>query len=187
MEKLITDGISELMSVLECTKKMAGEINSAAKVVSNCFNNGHTLYTCGNGGSAAEAMHMSEELCGRYKDNRKALNSVCLNSDATLLTCVANDFGYAKIFSRQLEAHGKKGDALIVFSTSGNSENQIEAIKKAKELSITTILIGGKGGGACKELADISLIVPSNVTARIQEVHSFILHNFVEIVENHIK
>ena len=142
-----------------------------------------SIFWCGNGGSAAESLHLAAELIGRFSRNRAPLPSVALNADIAALTCIANDFGYSQIFSRQLDGLGKKGDVLIVLSTSGKSENISNALIKAKELEIKSIAFLGKGGGEARGLADISFVINSDETARIQEIHLFLGHLLCEIVE----
>jgi D-sedoheptulose 7-phosphate isomerase len=128
-------------------------------------------------------MHLCEELVGRYLDNRRPLPAVSLNTDSSVLTCIGNDYGFEAIFSRQLEALGKADDILVGFSTSGNSENIRLAFEAAKANGVTTILLSGKDGGKIKDIADYSIIIPSPNTARIQELHTFILHAWLELVE----
>ena len=145
--------------------------------------NGNTLFSCGNGGSAADALHFAEEFTGRYRSNRQPLPALALVADPTALTCIANDFGYEKVFSRQLEALGKKGDILFAFSTSGNSPNIIQALEMALKKEMKTILFTGQDGGKAKTLCNHSLLVPSGNTARIQEIHGFFIHTILEAVE----
>lgn len=144
---------------------------------------GNTIFWCGNGGSASESSHLAAELIGRFKRNRIPLASISLNSDTSAITCIANDFGYDEIFARQLEGIGKAGDLLIVLSTSGMSGNILRVLKQARVSQITSIAILGKGGGEAKSVADISVVVESDETARIQEVHLFIGHTLCELGE----
>jgi len=144
---------------------------------------GKTVFACGNGGSATDSMHLCEELIGRYRSNRRPFPAVSLNTDTSVLTCIGNDYGFDEIFSRQIEALGKADDILVGFSTSGNSENVARAFATAKKNGATTILLTGKDGGKVKAIADHSIIVPSDNTARIQELHTFILHAWLELVE----
>ena len=137
---------------------------------------------CGNGGSACEAMHYSEELTGRFRKDRKALGALSL-TDPTHITCVANDFGFDRVFERGIEALGNPQDYLIVLSTSGNSENIIRAVNKANELNMLTIGLLGKDGGKVKDTLDYSFIVPAKTSDRIQEVHMVIIHSMIEGIE----
>lgn len=187
MANFIETQIDELRAVLESAKVLAPEIEKAALYASECINNGGTIFSCGNGGSAADAMHLAEELSGRYKNNRKALRGLALNADPTAITCIANDFGYDNLFSRQLEAFGKEGDLLVLFSSSGNSKNQLNAIEQAKQMGVKTFLVTGKSGGICKGKADFEIVVPSNTGARVQEVHTMVLHILIEYIEKNLK
>jgi D-sedoheptulose 7-phosphate isomerase len=141
------------------------------------------IFWCGNGGSASESSHLAVELIGRFKNNRRPLPSVSLNSDTSAITCIANDFGYDEIFARQLEGLAKPGDVLVVLSTSGKSENILGALRKAKELGVITIALLGKGGGPAANLADHTIIIESSETARIQEMHLLLGHTFCEFAE----
>ena len=155
---------------------------SAAKSLTN----GGTIFWCGNGGSAADAQHLSAELIGRLVNNRRPLSSLAINTDVAALTCISNDFGYKDIFSRQLEGLASKGDTVIVLSTSGESDNVIECIEKAKMLGVTSVAMLGKFGGRAKSLADFEIIVKSHLTARIQEVHKLIGHTVCQIIEREL-
>jgi D-sedoheptulose 7-phosphate isomerase len=177
------DSLQELSSVLADSRALEGAVEHAGDAIIVCLRRGGKLLTCGNGGSAADALHLAEELVGRYKGDRKALPAVCLNADVTALTCIANDYGYERIFSRQVEALGRRGDVLVGFSTSGNSPNVLAAFRCAKEIGLTTIFLGGKDGGSTKGFCDHEVIVPSVTTARIQEVHTLILHQWLEGIE----
>ncbi len=147
---------------------------------------GGCIFWAGNGGSAADSQHLAAELVGRFKKNRRALRSVALTTDSSVLTCVANDYSYEDIFSRQVEALGRPGDVLVGISTSGNSENIIRAVRMAKELGMTTVSLLGKGGGKSKELADQTLVVGSDSTARIQESHILIGHILCDLIEQEL-
>ncbi len=148
-----------------------------------CLQEGNKVLTCGNGGSAADALHLAEELVGRYERDRRAWPAVSLAADPTALTCIGNDFGFEFVFSRQVEALGKPGDVLVVFSTSGNSPNLVRALEAARRLELRSISLLGKTGGRCQGLADLEIIVPSLNGARVQEVHTFILHCWLTRIE----
>jgi D-sedoheptulose 7-phosphate isomerase len=143
---------------------------------------GGNLFSCGNGGSHCDAMHFAEELTGRYRKDRKPLGALALG-DPSHLTCVANDFGFEHVFSRQLEGLGRAGDLLIGFSTSGNSKNVILAFETAKKAGIRTVALLGRDGGTLKSLADLAIIVPGNTPDRIQEMHIKLVHIVIETVE----
>lgn len=174
---------TELIEVLERSRNLEPEIVRTGEVLLTCLKAGGKVLTCGNGGSAADAMHLAEELLGLYDRSRRALPAVCLCGDATTLTCIANDHGYERIFARQIEALGRPGDVLIGFSTSGNSPNVLAAFAAAKAQGVRTILLGGKGGGQAHGRCDFELVVPSDNTARIQEVHTLILHSWLDRID----
>lgn len=174
---------AELVAVLERFAAHAAAVDTIAELVAEALLTGHTLFTCGNGGSAADAMHLAEELVGRYRGDRRPLPALCLNVDGGALTCIANDFGYEQVFARQLRALARPGDLLVTFSTSGSSPNILRALAAGRECGATTIALLGNDGGAARALADHALIVPSANSARIQEVHGLILHALCEAVE----
>ncbi len=160
------------------------KIDQAIQILANSFNQGGKVISCGNGGSHCDAMHFAEELTGRYRNNRKALPAIAI-SDASHISCVGNDYGYNYIFSRFVEAHGKPGDVLLGISTSGNSENVIQALVKAKELGMTTICLTGKDGGKIKDLCDLEIRAPySEYADRAQEIHIKIIHSLIDGVEH---
>jgi len=150
-----------------------------------CYKNGGTVFSCGNGGSHCDAMHFAEEMTGRYRDDRAPLGALALG-DAAHTTCVSNDYGFEHIFSRQLNGLARTGDVLIGLSTSGNSQNVINAFEAAKVKSIKTIALLGKGGGKLKDLADVALVVPAQTSDRIQEIHIKLIHTVIETVEREL-
>lgn len=184
MENLIKTHISNHSKIINnnfeeisyCIKKIASEIKKTLKQKK-------TIFFAGNGGSAADCEHLAGELVGRYKKNRKPYNAISLTTDTSVITCIANDFGYDKIFERQLQGLGQRGDLLIVFSTSGKSQNIINVLKMAKKLKIKSFCLLGNKGGACKKLGDYSYVVPSSSTANIQEIHHLIGHIFCSLVD----
>ena len=173
--------LKELLSGID--SKYGNTFNASAKVIANALQNKNTIFWCGNGGSAAESSHLAVELIGRFKNNRRSLPSLSLNADTSAITCIANDFGYDEIFSRQLEGLGKKGDVLVVLSTSGKSENILRVLRKAKDLGVVSIALLGKGGGIASSLSDYSIVIDSEETARIQEVHLLLGHTLCEYAE----
>lgn len=159
-------------------------IVEAGKACAHALRNGNKIMLCGNGGSAADAQHTAAELTGRFVNDRSALAGLALTTDTSALTCIGNDYGFSQIFSRQVEGLGKAGDVLIGISTSGNSENIISAVISAKKIGITTIALLGGTGGKLRDVSDMSIIVPSSTTARIQEAHIFICHTLCGLIEN---
>src|ERR1041385_3593615 len=177
------NALQELSSLLESCKQLESAVERAGESILACLGRGGKLLTCGNGGSAADALHLAEELVGRYDADRRALPAVCLNADVTALTCIGNDYGYDRIFSRQVEPLGRWGDVLVGFTTSGNSPNVLAAFQTARAMDVRTVFLGEKNGGKAKGSCDHEIIVPSFTTARIQEVHTLILHQWLEAVD----
>ena len=177
------ESLEELRSVLTASTALAPVVTTVGEAILASLRQGGKLLTCGNGGSAADALHLAEELVGRYKIERRALPAICLNSDVTALTCIGNDYGYDAIFARQVEALGRRGDVLVGFSTSGNSANVLAAFAAARTRGITTVLLSGKDGGKARTQCDYPIIVPSPTTARIQEVHTLVLHQWLEAID----
>jgi D-sedoheptulose 7-phosphate isomerase len=181
--KIVQASLSELKETVEASAAGAGTIEQMARAVVEALQAGKKVLTAGNGGSAADALHMAEELTGRYKGNRRALPAVCLAGDPTALTCIGNDFGFEQVFARQVEALGAEGDVLVLFTSSGNSGNLIAALDAAKKRRIKTIALLGRDGGKLKGMADIEWIVPGKNGARAQEMHTVVLHIILEAVE----
>ncbi len=148
--------------------------------------NGNTILLCGNGGSASDSIHISSELVGKFEKNRKAISSISLSSNISNITAIANDFGFEHIFSRQIEAIGKKGDLLIAISTSGNSQNILNAINYAKLNGLTVVAMTGENGGKINEIDCITLKVPNSNVARIQEMHILVGHIISKYIEENI-
>jgi D-sedoheptulose 7-phosphate isomerase len=171
---------------IETAKKMQDLlplVKEAGEICVNALKNGNKIMLCGNGGSAADAQHIAAELSGRYKKERAALAGIALTTDTSALTAIGNDYGFEYLFSRQVEALGKKGDVLIAISTSGNSTNVIKAIESAKNTGIYVITLTGKGGGKMKEMGDVNIIIPSNDTPRIQEMHITLGHMICALID----
>ncbi len=159
------------------------KIETAGNLLVKAFKSGNKVISCGNGGSMCDAMHFAEELSGRFRNDRKALPAVSV-SDASHISCVGNDYGYDKVFSRYIEALGNNGDVLLAISTSGNSKNVIEAIHAAKQKGIIVIALTGKDGGKIKDLCDVEIRAPfSEYADRAQEIHIKVIHCLIEYVE----
>jgi D-sedoheptulose 7-phosphate isomerase len=154
------------------------------KLISHGFEAGNKLFFFGNGGSAADAQHLAAEFVNRYVMDRPPLPAIALTTDTSILTSISNDFSFDEIFAKQLKALGKEGDVAIGISTSGNSPNMIKAFEVAKEMRMKTVALTGNDGGALARMADISLLVPSTSTPRIQEVHILVGHILCEMVEH---
>jgi D-sedoheptulose 7-phosphate isomerase len=182
--QLLSEKVSTLQNLLSnLIQEHGSEFETCAKIFSETLRNGNTIFWCGNGGSASESSHLAVELIGRFKNNRNPLSSISLNSDSTAITCIANDFGYDQIYSRQLDGLAKSGDLLIALSTSGKSENIVNVLKTARSKGVTSISLLGKGGGTALGISDHSILVNSYETARIQEIHLLIGHTFCEFAE----
>jgi D-sedoheptulose 7-phosphate isomerase len=179
----VTEQWQEAQEVLKQVEPLLGDLEKICALTVKALQQGQTLFSCGNGGSAADALHFAEEFTGRYRNNRKPLPAIALVADPTVLTCIANDFGYHEIFSRPLEALAKPDDVLFAFSTSGNSPNILKAIETAKNKGIQSILFTGQNGGKARDLCEHTLRVPSENTARIQEIHGLFIHIILEAVE----
>ena len=185
MKNLILDHLNQHESTLN-TLKLDENLNQISKIASiliNCLKNDGTIFFCGNGGSASDSQHLAAELVGRYKNNRRPLKSIALNNDSAVMTCIANDFGYENIFSRQISCLASKKDILFIISTSGNSKNINNAIDAAKEMGLITIGLLGKNGGDSAKKVDSSIIIDSDITARIQEMHIMIGHMLCDLIE----
>jgi len=164
-------------------------MQTIAQVGSECvdlYKNGKKTLLAGNGGSAADAQHIAAELVGRYGFDRPSIPSIALTTDTSNLTAIGNDYGYDKVFSRQMEGMGSEGDLFIGISTSGNSVNIVNAINAAKEKGVKTVALVGRDGGEMAKIADYAIIVPSNDTPRIQESHILIGHMICDIIEKEL-
>lgn len=173
----------ELNAVLSSCGKLDAVVQETGGEMIRRLRLGGKVLTCGNGGSAADALHLAEELVGRYRRTRRPLAAICLNADVTALTCIANDFGYDQVFARQVEAIGSESDLFVGFTTSGNSPSVVNAILAALHKGMSTVLVSGGDGGAAGGSCRYEILVPSTVTARIQEVHTLILHSWLEMIE----
>jgi D-sedoheptulose 7-phosphate isomerase len=168
------------------TTVRGGDLRSltrAVDAIAEAFGNGQALLVFGNGGSAADAQHFVTEFVGRYQRERRAVPALALTADTSLMTAVANDYGFERVFARQIEAFGAPGDIAFGITTSGNSPNVVEGLKAASERGMVTIALTGRDGGAAGQLADIHLNVPHAATARVQEAHIVLLHVICELVE----
>lgn len=176
------------------TKQLAAEmlaesISQSSQIITQCFINGGKILSCGNGGSAGDAQHFSSEMLNRFEMERPGLPAIALTTDSSTLTSIANDYHYNQIFSKQVTALGQAGDILLAISTSGNSENVIMAIDAAHDRDMTVISLSGKSGGEISKslsLNDIEIRVPSESTARIQEVHLLVIHCICDLVDHQL-
>ncbi|MCB9025601.1 MAG: D-sedoheptulose 7-phosphate isomerase [Bdellovibrionaceae bacterium] len=176
-QKTLNAFIADTSQLTKCEK--------FSKLLIDTYSNNGNVFTCGNGGSHCDAMHFAEEMTGKYRKNRRALGALALG-DPSHTTCVSNDYGFEFIFSRQLEGLARKNDLLIGLSTSGNSQNVINAIKKAKDLGVKTVGLLGKDGGEMLDLVDLAIVIPGKTADRIQEMHIKLLHTVIETVEREL-
>jgi D-sedoheptulose 7-phosphate isomerase len=187
---IISHELNEAATVLHTflsNSANAEKIESAATLIAASIRSGGKVISCGNGGSHCDAMHFAEELTGRYRESRKALPAICI-SDPSHISCVGNDYGFEFVFSRYIEALGKKGDVLLAISTSGNSANVILAAQAAKDKGMKVIVLSGKDGGKLAALADAEIRVAHQGFAdRIQEVHIKIIHILILLIEKQIQ
>jgi D-sedoheptulose 7-phosphate isomerase len=177
---------SHLETITKVINLMEEKLEAASILAVETLKNGNKILLCGNGGSAADAQHIAAELTGRYKTERRGLPGIALTTDTSALTAIGNDYGYDRVFDRQVEALANKGDLIIGISTSGNSKNIISALKLGKELGCKTLGFSGRDGGAMNVVCDINLIVPSNDTPRIQEMHILFGHTICQIIDNEL-
>ncbi len=178
-----TDSLQQHLDVFRALAPLESAIMRGQAMIHTACHQGQTVFVCGNGGSAADAQHFAAELTGRYISDRPAYAGIALTVDSSALTAIANDYGYDRVFSRQLEGLAKPQDVLLAISTSGNSENVLAAVDTARQKGLHTIALTGGDGGQLAKCCDNAIVVPSRCTARIQEAHIFILHTFCEALE----
>src|ERR1700679_717282 len=182
VQKQIQQSIATLEAVL-ADEQLSDTLVTIGKLTADAMRSGHKLLVAGNGGSAADAQHLVAEFVVRFTVNRPALRAIALTTDSSILTAAGNDFGFDHIFSRQIEALGQPGDVFLGISTSGNSPNILKALHQAKKMNITTVGFSGNNGGLMRSLCDHNIIIPSSVTANIQESHLALEHIFCMLVE----
>ncbi|MEO1927094.1 MAG: D-sedoheptulose 7-phosphate isomerase [Nautiliaceae bacterium] len=175
--------LTEHIKTAEKMEKLLPLIERAGKICIEALKNGNKIMLCGNGGSAADSQHIAAELSGRFKKERNPLAGIALTTDTSALTAIGNDYGYEFVFSRQVEALGKKGDILIAISTSGNSLNVIKAIESVRKIGCKVITLTGKDGGKMKNLGDVNIVIPSDETPRIQEMHIMVGHMICALID----
>jgi D-sedoheptulose 7-phosphate isomerase len=187
MKDLVLKAFEESAEVKrKFVQEHAERIAQVAQLMGRAFQSGRKVLLFGNGGSATDAAHIAAEFVGRYKRERAPLPAIALATDIAAITCIANDYGYEELFARQLRAHGQKGDIAVAISTSGNSPNVLRAAEAAKEMGLITMAWTGGTGGRLAALVDYPFVVPSTVTARIQESHITLGHVLCELIEDHV-
>ena len=182
---ILNDSFNNLQKIIN-DKGLVTEIEIVTTKIIQAFKDGNKLLLCGNGGSASDAQHIAAELSGRFIKERKPLYAEALHVNSSYMTAVSNDYGFESTYSRMLEAIGKKGDVLIALSTSGNSENVINAVKMANSLGMLSVGMSGAMGGKIKDLCQHNIIIPSSNTARVQEAHILVGHIFCQIIEEQL-
>lgn len=188
MQKMIEDIFEDSIKVKRATLANNKDIIArAAKLIISALRRNRKIIFFGNGGSAADSQHIAAEFIGRFQKERKALAAIALTTDTSILTALGNDYGFHTVFARQIEGIAQRGDVAVGISTSGNSRNVIEAVRKARRMGLKTISLTGGSGGKLAKITDISLIVPSKNTARVQESHICLSHTICELVENGFK
>ena len=182
-QELVGQCIADSSRVIQSLESHAEVIASAADRMVEVLRGGGKVLSAGNGGSAAEALHLAEELVGRFRADRVSLPGISLSADCTTMTCIANDFGFESVFSRQIEGLAQAGDMLVLFTTSGNSENMVRAMDAARERGLIVLSLLGKGGGKLAGRGDFDVIVDHDQAERIQEAHQVVMHILLEAVE----
>jgi D-sedoheptulose 7-phosphate isomerase len=184
LSEIFQRGIDEHLALFQGLTRLAAQIERAAGLIATTLRDGHKLMLCGNGGSAADSQHIAAEMAGRFIKDRRPLAAVALSTDTSTMTCIANDYTFAEVFSRQVLGLGRAGDCLLAISTSGNSRNVVRAAEVARAGGIQVVGLLGRDGGALAGLCDVALVVPSPTTARIQEAHIFLGHTLCALVED---
>jgi len=189
MRSIIDSALGDAALALDALRRdsqILGRIEEVARALVQTFKAGGTVIAAGNGGSMCDAMHLAEELAGRFRDDRRALPALAI-SDPGLLSCVANDYGYERVFARFLEAHGRPGDLFVGISTSGNSPNVLTAASTARALGMRTVALVGRPGSPLEAAADMAIVTPAGrYPDRIQELHIKVIHVLIELVEREL-
>lgn len=183
---MISKIVDEHINLVRVVNELKPEINNLAEVLINTLKNNNKILIMGNGGSAADSQHMAAELVGRFKKESLGLSAIALSTDSSIITCIANDYSFDEIFSRQVEAIANPRDVVIGISTSGKSKNVHKAMEKAKEVNCTTVSLLGSDGGEIVKSSDLSIVIPAQNTARVQECHILIIHILCELIENRL-
>lgn len=183
MKDSMLNNLEEHLELFRRLPSVTAAVEKAANLIADTLSGGQKLMLCGNGGSAADSQHLAAEFTGRFIKDRKPLAAMALSTDSSALTCIGNDYSFDEVFSRQVVGLGRTGDCLLAISTSGNSRNVIRAAEAARAGGMRTVGLLGRDGGELLALCDVSIVVPSTVTARIQEAHIFIGHTLCGLVE----
>jgi phosphoheptose isomerase len=184
--RVLEQNIADARATLQQLVDLEPQVEAASAIIADVLLSGHKLLACGNGGSAADASHLTTEFVARYERDRKGYPAISLAVHGGDITAIGNDYSFADLFARQVQAYGRPGDVLVVFTTSGKSENILRALMAAKEHGLKTIAFLGRDGASCAGHADVELLVVGKKTARIQEGHKFLLHTICELVEEQL-
>ncbi|HJV67919.1 D-sedoheptulose 7-phosphate isomerase [Ideonella sp.] len=183
---LFAANLAEHLQLFQQMGPLDTAVARAGTLIADALRADGKLLSCGNGGSAADSQHIASELTGRFINERKPLAAISLTTDSSALTCIGNDYSFDEVFARQLRALGRPGDALLAISTSGNSANVVQAARAARDAGIRVVGLLGRDGGQLKALSDVAIVVPSPVTARIQEAHILIIHTLCGLIEQQL-
>lgn len=186
MTNLFLRNLAEHRALFDTLDSLAPLVAQAGSVAAQALQAGNKLMFCGNGGSAADSQHLAAELTGRFLRDRRALAGLALSTDSSALTCIGNDYSFDEVFARQVQGLGRTGDVLVAISTSGHSRNVVRAVEEARALKMPVIGLLGRDGGVLRTLCDVAIVVPSQVTARIQESHILIGHTLCGLIEQHL-
>ncbi|MBV8502631.1 MAG: D-sedoheptulose 7-phosphate isomerase [Paucibacter sp.] len=186
MNSLFLQNLAEHDALMAALPALDEAVAAAGRQLAGLLKGGGKLMFCGNGGSAADSQHLASELTGRFIKDRRPLAGLALNTDTSALTCIGNDYSFDEVFARQVAGLGRAGDGLIAISTSGNSRNVLRAVAAAREVGIWTLGLLGRDGGQLREACDAAIVVPSQVTARIQEAHILIGHTLCGLIESEL-
>lgn len=181
----IRQSIDRHLASLETVIDATQTIERIASTISSTLVAGGKIMTCGNGGSAAEALHLAEEMIGRFSRDRQPFAAICLCADPAAMTCIANDYGFENLFARQVEGLGRPGDVLVALSTSGKSPNIVRAIERARSVGVTTIGLLGNPGSPAEALCDVAFTTPASHSSHVQEVHIVVIHLVLEYLDEH--
>lgn len=184
MDSLFARNLAEHQRLFQQLGAVADDVASAGRLLATRLGAGGKVLSCGNGGSAADAQHLASELTGRFLKDRRPLAAVSLTTDSSALTCIANDYAFDEVFARQLRALGRPEDVLVAISTSGHSPNVRRAVEDARTLGMPVVGLLGRDGGAIKAMCEVAIVVPSQVTARIQEAHLLVIHTLCGLIED---
>ena len=182
-ESVLAANVKAAIETYQSLAPLAAPLGRAVELITACLTSGHKLLSCGNGGSAADASHFATEFVSRFSANRKPFPAIALTDFGSTITAIGNDYAFEQVFARQVRAFGQRGDVLVCFTTSGQSRDILLALEAAKEVGVQSVCFLGKGGGFTRGVADVELIVPGQVTARIQEAHLVLYHSLCEMVD----